>query len=125
VNGGADLNVVTDEGESALSQAIKLENNLLSDFLMRKGANIFNQDMLHRNTSPFFQAIDTQNLFALEIFCDHDADLTLENSDGQTPLIYSALNGYDEICMYLTLRYPNIDEAHEKGKNVFFIYLER
>ncbi len=32
---GADINWVTDEGESALSQAINFGNDLLSDFLMR------------------------------------------------------------------------------------------
>ena len=92
---------------------------------MRKGANIFNKDMNHRDHSPFFQAINKENLYALEIFCDHDSDLTLKNTEGMTPLMYSAKKGFDTICMYLTLRCPNVDEEDDEGKNVFFIYLER
>ena len=80
VNAGAELNFVTNEGLSALSQAVNSENNVLSDFLMHKGAKIFYQDLLYRDFSPFFQAINKENLHAVEMFCDHDADLTLKNS---------------------------------------------
>jgi ankyrin repeat protein len=92
---------------------------------MRKGAQTFNMEMKHRDMSPFFQAIIKENLYALEIFCDHDSDLTLKNTEGMTPLMYSAKKGFDKICMYLTLRSPNVDEEDEHGKNVFFIYLEK
>ena len=61
----------------------------------------------------------------MEIFCDHDSDLTLKNTEGMTPLMYSAKKGFDKICMYLTLRSPNVDEEDDDGKNVFFIYLEK
>jgi len=66
------------------------------------------------------------SLWAIELFCDHGANVCTQNSLGQTPMIYSALNKYDDICMYLTLRSKNIDyEDENTHMNVFSIYLMR
>ena len=42
VEAGADINIVTDYGITALSQAIEVHNNKLAEFLLKKGANMFN-----------------------------------------------------------------------------------
>ena len=41
---GADINLVSDSGMTALSQAIELHNNKLAEFLLKKGADIFNHN---------------------------------------------------------------------------------
>jgi len=60
----------------------------------------------------------------VELFCDHGADIETRNSKGITPLMYAALKGFDQICMYLSLRTNDVDmEDKATGQNVFSIYL--
>ena len=125
IRAGADINLVTSQGQTALSQAIANGNNLLTEYLLKLGAKVFNEDLKHRDSSAIFQAINKDNLFAIEILCDYDADLTIENSNGYTPLLYSAKIGRDKICMYLTLRSKEVDYEDKDGKTVFLYYLER
>jgi ankyrin repeat protein len=69
-------------------------------------------------------AINSQNQEAVELFCDHGANIETRNSKGVTPLMYAALKGYDMICMYLSLRTADVDvEDEATGQNVFSIYL--
>ena len=104
VDAGADINHVTDSGITALSQAIELHNNKLAEFLLKSGAMMFNRDPAHLGNGPLFRAIKQNNLTAIEMLCDHGADLTVTNKSGQTPMIYSAKNKHDDVCMYLSLR---------------------
>jgi ankyrin repeat protein len=90
VQGGANINYVTADGQSALSHAINCGNIQLSEYLLRCGANIFNMDMKYRDCSPFFQAIYMNDLQSIEMFCDQGSDLSITNSEGMTPLILSA-----------------------------------
>ena len=76
--------------------------------------------------SPFFIAVSNEAVWAIEMFCDHGCDFDTPSHDGMTPLMYAAHRGFDEICMYLSLRTDNVDEVNKNtGKNVFRIYLER
>ena len=60
----------------------------------------------------------------MELFCDHGADIETRNSKGITPLMYAAIKGYDQVCMYLSLRTEDVDmEDMTTGQNVFSIYL--
>lgn len=122
---GADINHVTDSGISALSQAIELHNNKLAEYLLKMGANIYNSDPSQLDQGPLFRAIKQNNLTAIEMLCDHGADLTVKNQSGQTPMIFSAKNNHDDICMYLSLRTANINEEGDDGLNAFFIMLQR
>ena len=76
--------------------------------------------------SPFFIALSTQSVWAIELFCDHGCNVDTPSRNGMTPLMYAAHRGFDEICMYLSLRTDNVDKVNENtGKNVFGIYLKR
>ena len=76
--------------------------------------------------SPFFIALSSQKIKAIEMFCDHGCDFETPSQNGMTPLMYAAFRGFDEICMYLSLRTDNVDEINiNTGKNVFGIYLSR
>ena len=75
--------------------------------------------------SPFFVALNKQSLWAIETFCDHGADVNTPTQTGVAPLLYAALKGYDEICMYLTLRSHDVNIENEEGMTVFITYLLR
>ena len=61
---------------------------------MKRNASLFFEDDKFRMQSPFFVALRMQNVKAIELFCDHGADLdkrlTEGNNEGQTPMIYAA-----------------------------------
>jgi hypothetical protein len=60
------------------------------------------------------------------MLCDHGADLDTKSSEGLSPLVYSGLKGFDEICMYLSLRANDVDQEDPRtGRNVFSIYLTK
>ena len=43
------------------------------------------------------------------MFCDHGADINTVSESGLTSLMYAATKGFDDICMYLSLRTADID----------------
>ena len=95
-------------------------------YLVTHGAKFFNEEIEIRDMSPFFIAIANNMLWAVEFFCDHDADLITPASNGQVPLMWAASRNHDDICMYLSLRVEDVDLINKNtGKNVFRIYLMR
>lgn len=123
IKAGANLNIISETGCTALTEAIKKDNRPLVDFLIKKGANIFNTDISQKDQSAFYQAINEQKVWAVELFCDHGVDMENESIGGVTPLIYAAQKKFDEICMYLSLRTKRIDQEDQEGANVFVMYL--
>ena len=81
VDAGADINITADSGMTALAQSIEVRNNKLAEFLLKKGANIYNTGA-HRGKGPLFRAIKQNNLEAVELLCDHGADLANKNKIG-------------------------------------------
>lgn len=43
------------------------------------------------------------------MMCDHGADISTPSKSGQSPMIYAATKGFDDICMYLSLRSNEVD----------------
>lgn len=126
IDRGVDVNKVTDHGESALSQAVRGNNVAFAELLLKHEAKIFYEEEKYRDNSPFFQAISLSSIWAIEMFCDHGADVNTTSAAGQSPLIYAAVNNFDEIAMYLSLRCEdNNQEDGFTGLNVLALYLLR
>ena len=49
INGGADLNIISDDGSTALSEAVSKNNYELVEILIKKNANIMNGDLKYRD----------------------------------------------------------------------------
>lgn len=113
IEGGADVNMISDAGDSALSEAIVHENKKCVDTLIKVQANLMYEDKSMAEKSPFFQAIRTQKKWAVESMCDNGAEVEELKANGRSPLLYSAINGFDEVCMYLCLRVKDVDVEDE------------
>ena len=123
---GSDVNYVGDNGQCALSEAIMHNNKKMAEHLLKRSAYIFHKNQELIDYSPFFQAINIEAVWAIELMCDHGADITTKTRAGMSPMIYAASSGRDEICMYLSLRSTTVDLEDEKsGDNVFSLYLKR
>lgn len=70
-------------------------NKNLAELLIDNEAKIFNEEK--KDLSPFFIAIKIQQIWAVEKFIDHGADMDISNltlmdtklSDGTIPLFYA------------------------------------
>jgi ankyrin repeat protein len=83
------------------------------DILIKVQANLMFEDQEMVEKSPFFQAIRNQKKWAVESMCDNGAEVEELKANGCSPLLYSAINGFDEICMYLCLRVNDVDVEDE------------
>ena len=72
-------------------------------------------------TSPFYLAVNSQKIWCIEMFCDYGADMDSVNH----ALLHSAIHGYDDMCMYLSLRCEDLNVEDDDGKTAFVIYLLR
>ena len=126
IKGKANLNIVTDKGSSALSEAVVKNNKKLTWLLLTQGAHMIYKDPKIIHLSPFYKAIDNDSIWAVELFADHGADLSgIGSVSSQNPLIYAAINGMDDMCMYLSLRASNVDIEDNEGNNIFNMYLKK
>ena len=58
INHGANVNLISDLGRSALTEAVLTQNSGVLLKLLSKGAEIFYESMELRDKSPFYQAVD-------------------------------------------------------------------
>ena len=125
VRSGAEINTISEVGQTALSLSIANQDRELSEFLLKNNANSF---WIGPNAeeSPFFTAIKLERIWAVELMCDHGEDISEIKLNNMSALMYAATKGFDDICMYLTLRVgkKDINQDHPAtGKNIFFVYL--
>jgi ankyrin repeat protein len=93
--------------------------------LIKKKALMYYTKKSKRDSSPLFLAITKQNVKAIELFCDYGVDLASKDSVGHTPLIFAAINGYDDIVNYLTLRAKDINVEDKVGNTILILYLKK
>ena len=92
--------------------------------LLRKGAPMFLEEKPLRDKSPFIQAIDMNANWAIDLFCDHGADLSVKDSRGLTPILRATKLNMAEVSLYLALRMrDSLDlQEDENGHNTFVLY---
>ena len=104
--------------------AVLGNNKKLTQLLLKRNAKVFYTEGKWRDNSPFFQAINNERLWAMEMFCDNGANPNTSAANGQSALIYAALNGHFEIALYLSLRTRDIDQEDIfSGKNTLVMFL--
>ena len=109
-----------------MSEALINDNRRLVELLIKKDAQIFHDHGHNSNEiCPFYQAVNHNKQWAIELFCDHGVQLDdVNHNGGINPLIYAATRGHNEIAMYLSLRVKDINvEDQTTGHNIFTIYM--
>jgi len=76
-----------------------------------------------RDLSPFFIAVKEQKTWAVELFVDAGAQLDKTSEEGYIPIFYASKFGYDEICMYLSLRQNQDRFENKNGETIFMQYM--
>ena len=127
INNNADVNLISEAGRAALTESIMSENHALVLKLLSRGAHMYFEPEQLRNQSPFFYAIDENQSWAIDLFCDHGADLTIKDTEGLSGILHATKNKVYDISLYLALRVGDSlnSDVDKDGKNAFVMYMER
>ena len=102
INGGADVNIQDNDGDSPLLDAFKVNIvNLNIIRLLVETPNI-NVNIVDRNGRTALHLASGNGLTpVVQLLIDAGADLNKEDDGNRTPLHYASLEGYIEIVQYL------------------------
>ena len=128
VNAKADMNAISSNGSSPLSEAVKNENHKIITFLLKRNAQVYYDDIEILDKCPMFMAVKTSSIPIVEMFCDHGtkldkAFLATKNQMGYTPMLFAIQNDYHNVVMYLALRCQNIDLEDKQGYTALTMYV--
>ena len=73
IKAGANINIVSKNGQSCLTEAVRSGHKELSAYAIRQGAEIFFKGEKSNDLSPFYVALNLELIWAIELFCDSDA----------------------------------------------------
>lgn len=113
---GMDLNTVDRGGETLLMQAIRLDMQELTDYLLEHRARLNNRNR-NGETAVSIAAFNGKARY-VERLVDAGAEL---NFYGWPPLVYAAFNGHAEIVAYLLKRGADIDARSEGGATALYV----
>ena len=112
VQAGADLEVRLPDGKTALHLAISMRNQVFTQVLISRGANV---DRVLREHTPLTMAISTRFTAITAILIDRGADVNLASRNGNTPLLAAAATGHDETIRYLLAHGADLSACSQSG----------
>lgn len=83
---GADINSLSNNGITILSQAIRDNNTEVAKYLLDKGANV-NYAARSTGNTALLVGVDNSNIKMVELLLDRGADIEQANLFGETPLV--------------------------------------
>jgi ankyrin repeat protein len=115
INRGVDVNTVDREGNTLLTQAVRLDVPPLFDFLLQRRARL---NIRNRNGETALSiAAFTGKLSYVQRLVEAGAEV---NFYGWPPLAYAAYNGHAEIVDYLLKHRAEIDATTANGSTALF-----
>ena len=110
VDAGADVNLTTLGGESAIGMASYFDNYDLADYLLKKGADP--NVVAHGGITPLSVA---ENAKMIELLLRHGADPNIPDNDGDLPII-ARIDNYDrDSIKALVHAGTNLDHRNKMG----------
>lgn len=119
VSKGADVNIITPDGETALHWAIKLGHEELSHFFITNDADETIRD--NWGTSPLQLAVENGYLEIVETLIEKGVDPHVEASHyGRSLLHLASIHGYYDIAKILIEKGANINTIDDNGNNSLY-----
>jgi ankyrin repeat protein len=112
---GADVNArAAGSGLTPLMVSAKNGDGDMLDFLLQKGASIQLVDTQFQSTAVHFAA-EAGSIYCLKVLQKSGASFSVKNKNGNSPLHVAALNGKEDVFMFLLDSVPK-KEVEEKDK---------
>ena len=99
-NKGADIDAITEGGETALMQAAQTDEISMMKFLIQKGADV-NKQEFGNNWTPLIWATYSGYPKAVKVLLDNGAKVDLLSKESYTALVYAAKVSYI-VCNYFS-----------------------
>ncbi len=116
---GGDINVVTDEGVSALMAACIQDRADICKFLIAKGANL---DLVQQNgLSALMLALQSKNSNIAILLLKNNANINIENEFGHTPLMLAVIGNDTSIINILLTKGVDKNTRDFEGLNAFIL----
>lgn len=109
--GNAPVNAETRGGETPLILAVRNELLKTSKSLLRRGAEVNDQDVLRKTALHYGCEHKKENLELIQALLDAGADLDKVDSTGNTPLSIACKNGHVNIVKLLLERGAVVDKS--------------
>ncbi|KAK6527551.1 hypothetical protein TWF694_004534 [Orbilia ellipsospora] len=123
LNNGADLEQQDFACFTPLGAAINAKNLQMTDFLLDRGAK---PDGPRDQSGPIHYAIIKDAMVIIQVLVKHGANLSIRNSDGQTPLHLAIKLGRRKIITYLLDKEKSlVDDKTADGMSPLYLALAR
>jgi len=116
---GADINLMNDNFETALTQAIEDKNFEIVKILVEKGAIINIKDSINKN--PLFIAIENQSFAIFKYLVEKGANIYFVNENEIPVLMYAGLYGNNEIFNFLLSKGLKYDKDFKVSKGANYL----
>ncbi|OUM68514.1 hypothetical protein PIROE2DRAFT_3813 [Piromyces sp. E2] len=115
----AELNVINEDGISALLNSCKESDNKIFKYLVNKGANIYITDLYGNNA--LMHACSYDDIYKIKFLLKKHINIDAQNNDGDTALMQSVKSGKVNIVKYLLNRNANVNILNSKNQNALVI----
>lgn len=112
-------------GYTPLALCVIYDNMEVAKMLVDNKADMYLLYPKQRDLSPFFIAVKLEKIWAVELFVDAGAALDVTSEEGYIPLFYASKFGYDDMCMYLSLRTNQDRYENVNGDTIFMQYMRK
>jgi len=119
IDRNADLNVINDEGMSALLNSCRDSDNRIFKYLVDKGANIYITD--HFGNNALMHACCYDDLEKIKYLYRKGVNINTKNDDGETALMRSVKAGKYNIVKYLIKHNAEVNILNNKNQNALVI----
>jgi len=117
VEKGANVNIVTYEGDTPLHTAVSIGNIEAVKYLLKNGAKIdaVTKNIDRAGTTPFLLAVKTNNVEVFKLMVGKKADDNFKNGKNHEALFYAIKNKSIDIVKYLIEYGVDVNTTNKKG----------
>jgi ankyrin repeat protein len=118
IDAGVSVNHTNLKGKSALALSVsqnKNQSHQITKFLLVRNARVNVSDSTSYKRTPLLAAVKANNLEAVQLLVNENADIDAPDALGRTPLIYACLHNREEIAEYLISKEADIEKCDYSG----------
>ncbi len=119
IDRGANKNIKTDTGKTALELAVEKENLKLLELLLARKVDL--EIPFQDGNTALMAALKKKNETIASLLVDEGANINMKSSDGHSPLIQSILNSFFNFSVKLINKGADIKQKYESSSIIWLV----